>query len=419
MYTQSNWDTLKSLAVILVSVVQYALLPIFIYHFIISTFGWFKRREESAESYPPVKRFAIFVAAHNEEAVIGNIVRNLKAMRYPKEMYDVFVIADNCSDNTASAARENGAEVLERFDDTRKGKGFALAWAFEKVLKTGPKYDAVSVFDADNLVSANFLREMNKHLCKGHKVIQGYLDSKNPADTWISGNYSIAYWISNRIFQLPRYYLGLSCALGGTGFVMSVGVLEEIGWNATCLTEDLEFSLQLILRNMKVSWCHEAVVYDEKPLALYQSWRQRKRWMQGQADCACRYMKALLSKAVKDRDFVALDSAIYLIQPLVIVLSGMVMLAKISRYLLSSHPAGWLDEKTLVSVLTSVVFAYIMIIFVFAEGKISKKVLEYYLLFPLFGLTWIPIIIQGFIDRNKTEWNHTAHTRSIDIKDIA
>ncbi len=149
------------------------------------------------------------------------------------------------------------------------------------------------MFDADNLVHKNFLKEMNKKMCKGYKVVQGYLDSKNPEDTWITGSYSIAFWSCNRMFQLARYNLGLSSQLGGTGFCIDTDILKELGWGATCLTEDLEFSCKIILNGYKVGWAHDAIIYDEKPLTLGQSWRQRKRWMQGFADVSSRYFLSL------------------------------------------------------------------------------------------------------------------------------
>lgn len=418
MYTHSDWETLKYLVNILVVAMQYVLIPFFVYQIGIAIFGFFKRQEDSADLYPPKHRFALIVAAHNEERVVGNIVRNLKTMEYPSDMYDIFVVADNCSDNTAKVAEENGAMVFERFNSEKKGKGFALEWTFRKLFKMDKQYDAIGIFDADNLATPNFLKEMNKYLCKGHKVVQGYLDSKNPSDTWVSGNHSIAYWISNRIFQLPRYYLGLSCALGGTGFVMSMDVLKDIGWNATCLTEDLEFSLQLVLKGMRVAWCHEAAVYDEKPLALAQSWRQRKRWMQGQADCAYRYLRPLLSKGFREWDWKSLDSAFYLLQPMMVVYGGVVFILKTLEFFFITHSDKSWDKTAVLTVLVSLLFTYVMIVFIKAEGKLSTKIVQYFVVFPLFGLTWIPIIVQGFMDRNKTEWNHTLHTRSLDIKDI-
>ena len=413
-----DWYTLKLVIKTFVTVLQYALFPIFLYHFVISIFGWFKRKEVDAEKFAPVNRFALVVAAHNEEKVIGNIVRNLKSLDYPSDMYDIYVIADNCTDRTAKVAETNGAKVYKRSSGEKKGKGYALEWMFEKIFKMNKRYDAICVFDADNLVSPNFLKVMNKHLCMGHKIIQGYLDSKNPTDSIISGSYAITYWLNNRLYQLPRYYLGLSCAIGGTGFVVATDVLKKIGWGATCLTEDLEFTMKLALNDMKVHWAHDAVVYDEKPLTLKQSWRQRKRWMQGQADCACRYFTSLMRKAVKDRSMVAFDCALYLIQPAIIVISGICLLANFIKFVLFYDFSTIIQTSSIASALSMLVTTYISGIFVFAEGKISPKLLCYFALFPLYNLTWIPIIIQGFIYKDNKEWIHTVHTRAMDIQEI-
>lgn len=418
MYNHDVLSIMKSVVGMIALLLQYALLPVCIYHFVVSMFGWVKRKEVSADDFKPVNKFAIVVAAHNEEAVVGNIVRNLNAIDYPKELYDVFVIADNCTDSTARIAREYGAQVFERFNNVKKGKGFALEWFFAKLFKMEKQYNAISVFDADNLVSPNYLKEMNKHLCMGHKVIQGYLDSKNPMDSLVSGSYSITYWLNNRLFQLARYYAGLCCAIGGTGFVVSADVLKEIGWGATSLTEDLEFTLKLVLKGQRVYWSHEVRVYDEKPLTMAQSWKQRKRWMQGQSDCACRYTADLFKKAVKERNLVAFDSMLYVIQPLIIVISGIGLLMNLLKFMVFFNLNDLFTAESIWGFSMLLFTTYISIVFILAEGKFTFKVALFYLIFPFYNLTWIPIIIQGFINRNETEWSHTLHTRAIDINEI-
>lgn len=399
-------------------ILQIFLWVIFIYFLLVSAFGWLKREEAPLSDFPVKNKFAILIAAHNEEKVIASAVRSLKEIDYPKDMYDIYVIADNCDDATAEVAREAGAQVHERFDAVKRGKGHSLEWMFDRLLAMDIEYDAVCILDADNLVSKNFFLEMNKRLCQGHKVIQGYLDSKNPEDSWISANYSIAYWISNRLFQLPRYYLGLNCALGGTGFVMRMDVLKEIGWGATCLTEDLEFSLKLIQRNMRVAWSHEAVVYDEKPLRLMQSCRQRKRWMQGHCDCASRYLKTMIKKGIQEKNMVAIDAALYLIQPFVIVVSTLnaVLRALIGLFELDMTTLSGKD--IILFLLLVIVVTYINVLFVAVEGKFSAKIGIYSLLLPIYSLTWVPIIIAGFVSRNEKEWAHTEHTRNLEIDDM-
>ncbi|MDO6355616.1 glycosyltransferase family 2 protein [Caloramator sp. CAR-1] len=452
---------------------QVGVFIVTLYYLIISLFGLYRKKDNNSNSEPE-KSFALIVAAHNEEMVIGNIVDSLKMLDYPKELYDIYVIADNCSDNTANIARKHGAIVYERFDTTKKGKGYALEWMFNILFQMGKKYDAVVVFDADNLASRNFLKELNRKLKEGYKVVQGYIDSKNPHDSWISESYSISFWTANRLFQLARANLGLSNQIGGTGFCIDMEVLKEIGWGATCLTEDLEFTCKLVLNGQKVGWAHSAVVYDEKPLTLKQSWRQRKRWMQGFADVASRFFFKLMKKAIKDRDFVAFDCALYTIQPFMIVALGLStiltflqsysadgmnifiisylfspivwkllsvfqflftpfvmflenklskkLLVYFSLYSLNIFLFDYMfdpDSKLIYIMLAHTIFlgSFILILAKF-EGKTALKVFLWYLLYGVYTLTWLPITIQGIIDKNKKEWAHTQHTRQISIHEI-
>jgi cellulose synthase/poly-beta-1,6-N-acetylglucosamine synthase-like glycosyltransferase len=393
------------------------------YYLCISFFGFYRKKQ--AQAAEPVKSFALIVAAHNEEMVIQDIIHSLKRLDYPKELYDIFVIADNCTDNTAAKSKSAGAIVYERFNKTKRGKGYALEWMFDKIFKLEKKYDSIVVFDADNLASRNFLREMNSKLCEGYKVVQGYLDSKNPYDTWVTGTYSVAFWTSNRMFQLSRRNLGLSNQLGGTGFCIDTEILKKLGWGATCLTEDLEFTCKLVLNGYKVGWAHEAVVYDEKPLTLAQSWWQRKRWMQGYADVASRYFLKLVKKSFKELNFAALDCALYSVQPIVIVMLGAAALFdginKIkSLPTIMDNLGGAFEFNTITAILviiTVLQFLYTPIILMM-DKKLNFKVFLYYLIFPVYTLTWIPIAVQGIIDKNKKEWSHTQHTRSVNISDL-
>lgn len=408
---------------ILFSVTQLIQVIIFIagcYFFGISIFGWLKRREKSLGEYLPQKKFAIIVAAHNEEKVIAHIVDSLYKQNYPSNLYDVFVIADNCTDNTAKIAQEHGAKVYERNNQTAKGKGHALEWMFAKIFSMPQKYDAISVFDADNLVTSNYLLEMNKGLLSGHKVVQGYIDSKNPFDSWITCSYSIAFWLSNRIFQLPRYYLGLSCGLCGTGFCIDTQVLKDIGWGATCLTEDLEFTMKLALSNMKVAWAHNAIVYDEKPLSLKQSWNQRKRWMQGHADCAGRFLKPLFTKAFKENSLIAFDCAVYLFQPIRLIFIGLIT---IMMWIQTVYPQSPFFNLKYVFP-TNVWYAFVILQFLYgplvvlSEKRFNIKALLGFIIYPIYCLTWIPITIQGFLSKNNKDWDHTHHSREISITEI-
>lgn len=158
------------------------------------------------------------VCARNEERVIRALLLSLLNQDYPRELIDIYVIADNCTDNTVNIARSLGVNVYERFNPTHLGKGYALEWFFAQILSQKPyAYDAFCVFDADNIVDAGFFRAMNHKLCCGEEIVQGYRDMKNPIDNWISISYSFHYWSNNLLYHLPRYNLGLSPLINGTG----------------------------------------------------------------------------------------------------------------------------------------------------------------------------------------------------------
>lgn len=171
-------------------------------------------------------------------------------------------------DNTAEIASNAGALVHERTHPTKKSKGYALDWMFDRLFKQEKQYDAICVFDADNLVHPQFLMEMNNRLCKGDKVIQGYMDAKNPYDTWVSGTFAIAFWVICHISHLAKSNIGLSACLGGTGMCFDTEILKRHGWQATCLTEDMEFTMKCMAEGIKTSWAHDAIIYDEETLTF-------------------------------------------------------------------------------------------------------------------------------------------------------
>ncbi|WP_346354229.1 glycosyltransferase family 2 protein [Azotosporobacter soli] len=395
---------------------QVLILFFTLYYFVIAFFGFWRRKEK--KHLTPKHSFAIIVAAHNEEQVISHLIENLQMLNYPRSLYDIFVIADNCKDKTAEIARAAGAIVHERFNLEQRGKGFAMEWMFARLFKLQRKYDSVAIFDADNLVHPDFLLEMNSRFCKGEKVVQGYLDSKNPDDTWVSGTFAINFWVTNHIWHLAKYNLGLSSALGGTGMCISTDVLEEFGWGATCLTEDLEFSMKILVKGIPTTWAHDAIVYDEKPLTFKQSWDQRQRWAQGHFDIAGRYLFKMIYEGIKQRDLRVLDGVFHLLQPYMLLLSTTFV---ISSYLYNFAPFytnilyDWLPWQVWQII---GVGQYVFPMIILAKINASKTSWRNMILYPLFIYSWIPITVLGFIYRNHRVWSHTQHTRAISYQDI-
>jgi cellulose synthase/poly-beta-1,6-N-acetylglucosamine synthase-like glycosyltransferase len=388
-----------------------------LYQVLLSIFGLYYRRRPLR--HQPAKRFAVLVAAHNEELVISPLLDNLKRMNYPKHLYDVYVVADNCTDRTAEIGRAHGVFVAERFSEQR-GKGYAIGWMLERLKEQPIAYDAVVMFDADNLVDPEFLRIMNDRLLDGKQVIQGYLAIKNPYDSWVSISMAISYWYTDRMWQLARYNLGLSCALGGTGLCIDFGLLQRLGWEATGLTEDVEFGAKCVSVGIYPVWAHDAKVYDEKPITLRASMRQRLRWMQGHFNCAQKYMGRLLGGSVREHNLAKLDAAIYLFQPmrfLILFFTGFMLLFSISSPAQSAAATitdllpTWFWAMINIFILVQMPLAMLL-------DRINWRAYLGLPLFPLFMLTWFPVTFVALFTRNNHVWTHTVHTRAIQFDEL-
>ena len=364
-------------------------------------------------------RFMAIIPAHNEEKVISNLVESLKNQNYSKNLYDIYVIADNCTDETAQKAKEAGAIVYERFDEEHKTKGYALNWFLQQKIEEDAPYDAFCIFDADNIVDVNFLKAMNKKLCQGEDVVQGYRDIKNPSDSWVSAGYAIFYWTMNRFYHLARYNLGLSPLINGTGFMVKFDVVKPEGWNTKTLTEDIEFSLKRIIAGKKLGWATDAIVYDEQPVGFKQSWSQRSRWTVGHIQCLKEYTKPL-AVAVKDNKTVMnFDGLLYMLGSIpMFVLTLVLLVLNFVIYLtngMSTTELLWNAVRYLVPTFLLPIFTGIMIMLI--DKKPIKPMIKGLLLYPLFLGSWLLINFKCLFKRD-TKWEKIEHNIDKSIEDM-
>ena len=364
-------------------------------------------------------RFMAIIPAHNEEKVISNLIESLKNQNYNKDFYDIYVIADNCTDETAKKAKEAGAIVYERFDEEHKTKGYALNWFLQQKIEEDAPYDAFCIFDADNIVDVNFLKAMNKKLCQGEDVVQGYRDIKNPSDSWVSAGYAIFYWTMNRFYHLARYNLGLSPLINGTGFMVKFDVVKPEGWNTKTLTEDIEFSLKRIIAGKKLGWATDAIVYDEQPVGFKQSWSQRSRWTVGHIQCLKEYTKPL-AVAVKDnKTIMNFDGLLYMLGSIpMFVLTLVLLILNFVIYLtngMSTAELLWNAVRYLVPTFLLPIFTGIMIMLI--DKKPIKPMIKGLLLYPLFLGSWLLINFKCLFKRN-TKWEKIEHNIDKSIDDM-
>lgn len=364
-------------------------------------------------------RFMTIIPAHNEENVVANLIESLKNQDYPKELYDIYVIADNCTDNTAKIAKEAGAIVYERFDEDKKTKGYALQWFLAQKIQEDAPYDAFCVFDADNIADKNFLKAMNKKLCQGENVVQGYRDIKNPTDNWITAGYAIFYWTMNRFYHLARYNLGLSPLLNGTGFMVRFDVIKPTGWDTKTLTEDIEFSLKNIIAGRKLGWATDAIVYDEQPTGFKQSWTQRSRWTVGHIQCMKEYT-GLLAAAVKEKKtLMNFDGLLYILGSIPMFVITLILL--LINFIIFAVQ-GMTAQELLINILRYLIPTFLLpiltaILIMLLDKKPIKPMLKGLAFYPLFLGSWLLINFKCLFKRD-TKWEKIEHVRDIKINEV-
>ena len=276
------------------------------YKMLMTIIGFFTTKQ-----YPPAREYhsyAVAIAARNEEAVIGELIRSIQAQEYPNEKITVFVVADNCTDRTSEIAREMGVVCYERSDSQRRTKGWALRFLFEKIREDFGKdaFEGYFVFDADNVLKQDFIARMNEAFDAGEKVVVGYRNTKNFSDNWISASYALHWLRTARTEHRGRSAAGLSARVQGTGFLFAKEMVKD-GWNYTSFTEDRAFSADAVVKGVRIAYCDAAEFYDEQPVNLKIAARQRVRWAKGHLQSFGESGAKLLKAAVKRRSIVCYD----------------------------------------------------------------------------------------------------------------
>ena len=372
--------------------------------------------QEDALKY---NKFAIVICAYNEEQVLGNLLSAINNLDYNKEYYDTYVVCDNCIDGTEEIVDSFDANKIIRHDKTKIGKGFALEYFFNSLKNDFNKekyYDAYVVIDADNLLNQEFLTKINSRLNNGEEVIQAYLGCKNPKGTWVSCSYSLAYWITNDIFQKAHHNLNLSSQLGGTGMIIKRSILEEIGLPGDSLTEDVLFTTKYVLKkNKPCTWSDEAEILDEKPLQLGNSIKQRTRWMQGHINTCFKYFLPLIKNSVKYRSFRQFDAAFYLIKPIFNLFLFFGYIISISKTIFLPNLFTPLPEFASWEFLVILLlFHLILYSFILVRAGKYKYILGIPLLL-IYSLTFYIAIFKGLIKRNEHYWVKTEHSCAVDV----
>ncbi len=382
------------------------------YQFLYIPVVWFRKDKP----HGPSKKhsYAVLICARNERAVIGDLIASLRAQTYDADLLRIFVLADNCTDDTAAVARAAGATVYERFNKAQVGKGYALRALMEHLAEDFPAgFDGYFVFDADNILSPDFVEQMNRTFSDGYDVVTSYRNSKNYGDNWISAGYALWYLRESRYLNHARHRLGTSCAVGGTGFLFSRAVAEKMGpWPYHTLVEDIEFSVHHIVEGGRIGFCPDAVLYDEQPSGFVPSWRQRARWCKGALQVFTRY-GARLIRGIFHGSFSCYDMVSATMPAYILSTAALVCNVGLSIY------GAVVGDDLMIAVQSLAEFAGQMYATMFVIGAITTatewrmirtaawKKVAYVFTFPLFMATYIPIAISVLFC--KIEWKPIEH----------
>ena len=376
---------------------------------------WALKKEKPLGRFAPRYRFAVLIAARNEERVIGGLVRSLLAQDYPRELFDVYVIPNNCADHTIREAFLAGAKLIEPAYPVRY-KGDALRQAGDRLLGQGG-YDAFCVFDADNIADPRFLAEMNNAFCSGAVVARGRNRAKNPAESWVSACYALYFEMFNLFFARARENCGLSANIIGTGFGVRTSFLRELGGFRTgTITEDVEFFAQCVAAGERVWWVPRAVTYDEEPNSFRLSLTQRRRWCSGSMEVAGRYLPALWAGLSRRQRLRELDVILFFAAPFVQALTVLPLGLTVAWALLPGGPGlGFLLASAGAWLALSYGAVTLLALAVsWRTGLLRPEMYPGIAAYGLFMASWLPLQVLCLF-RRTTSWREIAHGRALTV----
>lgn len=387
------------------------------------------RGEVAPPKAKKLHRYAFFIAAHNEEAVIANLVRSIKDQDYPSELIEVFVVADACTDNTAQLAREAGAVVYERNDLARKGKSWVMDYGFDRILNEYPDtFEGYFIFDADNVIARDYVSKMNDAFDQGFHVVTSYRNSKNFGSSWISAANATWYLREARFLNNARNICKTSCAVSGSGYLISASVIEGMhGWQFHTLTEDIQFTTFCAIHGIRIGYA-PAEFFDEQPVTFKASWKQRMRWTKGFYQVFFSYNRDLL-RGIGKGQFASYDMLMTIAPGMILTLLSFfinatyLIVGSLSHGFIATQGELLMCTGSLVMTFASmyVVFFLLAVITTISErehihAKKKWRIFTNLFTFPIFMISYVPITVAALF--KKVEWVPTKHDIAVNFDDV-
>jgi cellulose synthase/poly-beta-1,6-N-acetylglucosamine synthase-like glycosyltransferase len=353
-----------------------------------------------------LRQFAVVIPAHNEENSIKSTIESLLKIDYPTDLFNIIVVADNCTDRTYEIGSSLGVTVLKRDNSLKRGKGYALRWCFDIILNPPYKFDAIAIIDADTVVSANYLRVINYYLENGSRAIQTNDMVVPQPGAWSSEMTRLGFTLYNFVRPLGRKLFNGTAGIRGNGMCFKSDTLKTVPWNTYSLTEDLEYGIILFLNGINVDFAPETTIYAIMPTQEKNAETQRTRWEKGRFPIVKRYSLPLLKNAVKSLSFKYCDLFLELIiPPFVNLFSGVLLICFINLMLLIFN-----IQYALTFFIIWIIIAFLGVLHVIAgliSARADKNLYIVLIQIPRYVIWKLILYTKRFLKKSTPEWIRT------------
>ena len=355
--------------------------------------------------------YAILIPARNESLVIEKLLISIENQTKKIKPEDVYVIVETKKDKTVSIVEKHKMTIVYRKNLNKKRKGFALDDAIKEILKSNKKYDAYFIFDADNILDKNYIKEMTKSFDEGYDIGIGYRNTKNSKNL-VSAASALTFSMINTIGNKRKSKYTNNFIISGTGYYIKGTIIESWkGFPFNSLTEDYELSLYSILNNLTTTYNDSAIYYDEQPEIFDVTITQRSRWVKGYFDARRNYIhKIRKSISKKDKNYASKITALIGVNPLITLIIGILLLLIDSITSFKNFIISLLIIFILIYI-TLMIFTYIII--KKEENKLDIKVSKILLIFynPFYLLSYIYCLYIA-ITKKDLGWQEIKHTNN-------
>lgn len=355
--------------------------------------------------------YAILIPARNESLVIEKLLISIENQTKKIKPEDVYVIVETKKDKTVSIVEKHKMTIVYRKNLNKKRKGFALDDAIKEILKSNKKYDAYFIFDADNILDKNYIKEMTKSFDEGYDIGIGYRNTKNSKNL-VSAASALTFSMINTIGNKRKSKYTNNLIISGTGYYIKGTIIESWkGFPFNSLTEDYELSLYSILNNLTTTYNDSAIYYDEQPEIFDVTITQRSRWVKGYFDARRNYIhKIRKSISKKDKNYASKITALIGVNPLITLIIGILLLLIDSITSFKNFIISLLIIFILIYI-TLMIFTYIII--KKEENKLDIKVSKILLIFynPFYLLSYIYCLYIA-ITKKDLRWQEIKHTNN-------